>query len=346
MADIEKRLNRAAVKKAATWGTEINVNAAGMGVTPLNPAVPKLTIPMVEDEAFGAFESDLTVANLNPSDFSLDFDYRFDGLENVLLAMLMGEAAAPAVQDALAYLHALTLGDSVSGIFGTYAVEKGTKVHTVPSFKVMKATFGLNNGLLKASFNLRGNKCIDNSGVITGPLTTATIPASRHIRAKFGATVFQMNGQGDADFAAPGDVIKPKNFTLEIERKFDAEHTSGSFTIIEPRENDKPSVKLTLEFPRMDATNEPYFLAWSAATEKKADIVCTGPIIEAAHAYYLKFQFPRLVIEDVEYADSKIIPAKIVMRGLTPDSAPSGMTGVLDPVVAQIMNTRSTGLLA
>jgi hypothetical protein len=250
------------------------------------------------------------------------------------------------MEDALAYLHSLVLLNTTSGIFGTYATEKFTKIITVPSFKVMKGTLSVANGLIKAAFNLRGNKVVDDSA-LPAAFTNTTVVGNMHYRAKFSATVFQMNAQNGADFDGGGaDVIRPKSFTLEIERKMDSEHVSGSTSIIEPRENDKPSVKLTMEFPRMDTANAAYFAAWLAGTEKKADIKVTGPVIEAAHAYYLKFQFPRLIIEDVEYADSKIIPAKIVLRGVTADAAPTGMTGVLVPVVAQITNTRSTSLLA
>jgi hypothetical protein len=98
----------------------------------------------------------------------------------------------------------------------------------------------------------------------------------------------------------------------------------------------------------MDAANAAYFAEWvsAPATEKKMDLIITGPIIASTFAYYLKFQFPRLIIEDVEYADSKIIPAKIVLRAVVADAAPLGMTGLTLPVYADIMNTRTTNLLS
>lgn len=346
MGDIEKRLNKAAVKVGAVWGTEVNAGAAGCGILPLNAGAPKAAVQMIEDESYGAFESNLDVGNINPSDFGLDFDYRWDGLENVLLAMLMGTAAAPVPQTSpTAILHALSLKNSVVGIFGTYATEKGTKIHVVPSFKVLKGTFSLNAGLIKAAFNLRGDRLIDDSAIVTS-MAALTYPVNAHLRAKYSQAVFRMNLQSGAALAAPTDIIKPKDFTLDVERKMDSEHTSGSTTIIESVENDKPSIKLTMNFPRMDAVNVAYFAAWTAATEKKLDLVVTGPIIATTFAYYLKFQIPRLIIEDVEYADSKIIPAKIVLRAVVADTAPAGMTGLTLPVYVDIMNTRTTNLLA
>lgn len=345
MGDIESRLNKSAIKKGATWGTEVDVNAAGNGIYLLNPGAPKLNVLMAEDEQATAFEKNLDVVHFNPSDFSMDLEYRWDGLENVLLAALMGTSPAPAQQGATtAYLHALSLASSVSGIFLSYATEKGAKIHVVPSLKVMKASFGLNNGIIKASFGVRGCRVIDNSTVISA-MSSVTYPANAHYRAKFHQAVFRMNAQGGADFQST-DEVKPKSFTLDIERKYDAEHTSGSQVILEPRENGKPVIKLVMEFPRMDAANDDYFGEWTAGTEKKADLVITGPLIASTYYYYLKFQFPRLIIEDVEYADGKIIPAKVALRAVEADAAPTGMSGLTLPVYVGLMNTRSTSLLA
>jgi len=452
MADIEKRLNKAAVKKATAWGTAVDTDAAGMGFLPLNPGAPKAAVQMMEDESYGAFETNLDVGTINPSDFGLDFDYRWDGRENLLLAMLMGTAGLPgmyfivsaannkldfgeggsqievtlsngtytatalcaeikakldasvgaltytvthdattrkftisaggtfelkwfsgtskatdcstllgysdAADDtgaatytsdvagvgiALNYLHSLVLLNKTFGIFGTYATEKGAKIHTVPTFKVLKGSFSVNAGLIKSSFNLRGVKVVDDSA-LPAAFTSTTVDGNTHARAKFTQAVFRMNARTGDDFV-DGDIVRPKSFALEIERKMDSEHVAGVQTIVEPVENDKPSVKLTMEFPRMDTVNAAYFADWIAATEKKADLTITGPAVEGAYNYYLKFQFPRLIIEDVEYADSKIIPAKIVLRGVTADSAPSGMTGVL-PISISLMNGRSADYLA
>jgi hypothetical protein len=452
MGDIEKRLNKAAVKKAAIWGTAVNTDAAGMGFLPLNPGSPKAAVQMMEDESYGAFEANLDAGFINPSDFGLDFDYRWDGRENLLLAMLMGTAGVPgmysivsnanhhidfeeaaggeknavlangtwtvtqiradikaklealsngaltydvnfnanthrftiattapfklwwntgtnnaqaadtllgfaadlsgeitytssanAIGGALNYLHSFVLLNTVAGIFGTYATEKGTKIHTVPTFKVLKGTFSMSAGLIKAAFNLRGIRVMDDSA-LPAAFTSTTITGNTHARAKFAQAVFRMNAQTGDDFV-DGDIVRPKSFTLDIERKMDSEHVAGVQTIIEPAENDKPSVKLTMDFARMDTVNAAYFAAWIAGAEKKADLTITGPVIEGAYNFYLKFQLPRLIIEDVEYADSKIIPAKIALRAMTADSAPIGMTGILVPIVGQLMNSRSEDYL-
>jgi hypothetical protein len=345
MADIQKRLNKSAIIKGATWGTAAQAGAAGCGIIPINPGVIKRVLAPIEvDDVVHAFETGIDFANMGACDFSLDFNYQWTGLENILLAMLMGTAGAPTQQAATAaYLHVLTMKNSVAGIFGTYATEKNDKIHVVPSFKVMKAVFTMSGGLIKVTFSLRGDQVTDADAVVTS-MASVTFPTI-HTRAKMYQAAFRMNAQA-GDALAVGDLIKPKGFTLEIERKFDSEHVAGSRTIVEPLENAKPSVKLTMEFPRMDAVNELYFANWAAETEKKADVTITGPLIASTYYHYLKFEMPRLRIEDVEFADSPVIPAKVTLRSVVADAAPTGMTGLVNPMTINIMNQRTSDLLA
>jgi hypothetical protein len=233
--------------------------------------------------------------------------------------------------------------DSASGLFGTYAYDRNDKVYVVPSVKIMKAGFTVNNGLIKASFGCRGSQLTDADAVVTA-LTSVTYPSVTN-KAKFSSTTFHINAQAGADFA-DGDIVKPKIFNLEIERKFDNEHAASSAYIIEPRENGKPQVKLTMEFSRMDAVNELWFASWKAGTEYKGDITVTGAIIESAIVYTLKFQMPRLIIESFEIPDSKLLAAKVTFRAVTATAAPTGMTGLTKPVTITQINTRATDWLA
>jgi hypothetical protein len=264
-----------------------------------------------------------------------------DAADDTGLSSYVGDTVA--LPNGLNYLHTLTLADSVVGKFFTYATEKGAKIFVVPSLKVLKGSFSFSGGFIKVSFGVRGSQVINDSAIVTS-LGSVTIPANAHLRAIQSQAVFRMNAQtGNA--LDSDDTIRPKAFTFDPERKMDGEFVAGSRVVIEPLENDKPSFKLTLEFPRMDTVNDDYFSEWIAGTEKKMDITITGPIIDGAYAYYLKFEFPRLIVEDVEYADSKIIPAKIVLRAVVADAAPTGMTGKTLPVYGELMNTRATSLL-
>jgi len=93
----EKRLNKSAYGDGTTWGTEADVNAASAGIRPLNPGVPTPNRPVLErSEITNAHEAGLDTANVDASDFPLDFIYKYDGLENKPLAQVFGTAPAPA----------------------------------------------------------------------------------------------------------------------------------------------------------------------------------------------------------------------------------------------------------
>jgi hypothetical protein len=89
----------------------------------------------------------------------------------------------------------------------------------------------------------------------------------------------------------------------------------------------------------MDTTNAAYLQDWTAGNEKKMDLTFQGSLIASTYYYTSTLYFPRLVIEEVEYADSKIIPAKVVLRGLVADTAPAGMAGMTSPIYCNLINT-------
>lgn len=344
MGSILQRLNISAIKKGSTWGTEVNVNVAGTGIRPLNPGVPQAKVMMFPDETRGAWEQYLKPGPYEAIDFSLEFQYHYDGLENLLLALLFGSDTVTQQGATSAYLHQLAPISEVSGLFATYATEKGSKIHVVPSLKVMKATWGVDGGLVKLSVGCRGSHLIDNSTVITA-MSAVTETGNLKEKAAFFKGKCRINAQAGAALADT-DAVTLKNFTVEFERKFDSELAIGNSYILEPRENDKPTVKVTLEFPRMDTTNAAYLQDWTAGNEKKMDLTFQGSLIASTYYYQHTLYFPRLVIEDVEYADSKIIPAKVVLRGLVADTAPAGMTGKTAPIYADVINTATTSYLA
>lgn len=344
MADIEKRLNKSAWKKAPSWATEIDVNAAGNGILPLNAGAIKQGIAMIPEESpVSAFESDLDLGDFDPVDFSLEFDARYEGL-GPIIAQVFGTAGSPSTPEGNARLHTLELANTIAGLFGTYATEKHDKFHVVPSAKPYKLTFTMDGGKLKLTVDLKGNKVIDDSAIVT-TLAAVTVP-DKHNRALSKQMVFRINAQAGGALAG-GDEVKVKNFTLEIERVPEGgAHEGGSQTIIEAIEEGKIAIKLTLELNRMDDVNDAYFGDWTSENEKKADLVFTGLLITGTTYYEFKFEFPRLKLEDVDYPDDNIIPATITLRGLEADSAPTGMSGITKPVQLKVTNKRTSDMLA
>lgn len=346
MSDIEKRLNVSAWKKGVEWGTEIDPNAGGLGILPLNAGAIKQSITMIPEESpVSAFESDLDLGDYDPVDFSLEFDARYHGLGRII-AQVFGTAGDPSTPEGNARLHTLQLANSIAGIFGTYATEKHDKYHVVPSAKPYKLTFTLDGGKLKLTVDLKGDKVIDDSAIVT-TLASVTVPDS-HNRVLAKQMAFRMNAQA-GDALDDDDAVKVKNFTLEIERKPEGgAYNAGSQSIIEALEEGKVSVKLSLDLNRMDDTNDAYFGDWTSENEKKADLIFTGAKITGSSYYYFKFEFPRLKIEDVDYPDENIIPVKIVLRGLEADDGPTGMEDpdIVKPVQLKIQNKLTTDMLA
>jgi hypothetical protein len=243
-----------------------------------------------------------------------------------------------------AYQHTMTIADTIDGLFASYATEKGSKFFVVPSFKAFKFGLSVNAGMIKLGTNNRGTKVVNASAIVTS-LASVTPPAIHNsTRAKYGQAVFKMNAQGGAGLGS-GDIVKPKNFNLEFERKMDTEHSSGSYTIMEPRQNGKTSLKLTMEFAHLDAVNELLYADWIADNEKKVNITITGPVIVGTHTYSMSLDMPRLQIDDVDIPDAQILPCKIVMRPVVADAAPTGMTGLTKPLTIVVVNTRATSFL-
>lgn len=345
MADIEKRLNKAALKIGEVWGTEINCNYAEQGILPLNAGAFKQSIETLEDESAGSpFQSNLDLGNKGPIDFSLDFDLRYEGLENLLVAQCMGTAGDPAQQEATAAeMHTFKLKNTIVDLFSTYVTEKHDKFHVVPSVKVQKLTYTIDAGKLKLTVALRGNDLKDDSIIITS-MANVTAPdihnqvLGRHLESLL------INAESGSSLAA-GDEVKIKNFTLDIERMIEGgKFDQGSQTIRQAKEEGKVQVTLTLDMHEMDDVNDLYLANWAAGAEKKAVIQFKGAEIVDPYYYRYQFKFPRLKIIDVDYPDEAIIPATITMRALYSDVPPSGMTGI-NHLQIYIMNKRSTDYL-
>jgi len=338
----ERRLLKAAFKKASTWGTAVAVGANDGLLILEDGGLKKTRDYLPAKESDSPFVGESVLGRIAPVDFAPTMHLRYEGLE-VLLAMVMGTAGAPTQPDAIGapntYEHTLQLADAIKGLFGTFCIEKGSKIHEVPSAKSHRLVFSIADGILQLEVGIRGNDLIDNSTTNTD--LSAVTYLEKHHRVLFKQGVFRMNNQSAAALAN-SDKIYPNDFTLTIERFLDEAYEAGSDKIIEPLENDHPSIILTLSFPRINSVNEAYFQDFDAETLKKMDITFTGALIEATYYYELKFQLPQLKIVDVEYTWSEIIPASITLQAEQADSAPSGMTGITKPVQIDLRNTRNT----
>lgn len=339
----------AALKKAATWGTEVACGA-GDGLLLLSESLGR-DQEVLKDESMGLdFVEAMDVGGITVEG-QLEAYLRYDGLD-VPVALAMGTAGAPTQQGVTAaYANTYRLAASLQGLFATLAMQKlpGTSgsVHVVPSLKMAGFTIkGEAGKAVTIAFDTLGDNLIRNSSTNT-PTTMAnvTYPEKKH-RVLMKQGVFRVNDQSGAALGA-GDEIYPSTFELTFKRQMSGVLVAGQGddVIDEPDEDGFPEITLKIEFPRY--LDDAQFNAWTGGTAKKMDITFTGALIE--DTYYRTFQlsFPHLRVAKVEEPTNGPgkIPQSVTYEVLAADAAPTGMS-YTDPFWIDVINTRTTDPLA
>jgi hypothetical protein len=334
------------LKKATAWGTAVPCGA-GDGLLLLSDGI-KPKIAMIDDESAGQ----QWVTDTDPGEMScagsIEMYGRYVGFD-LLLALLMGTASVSRIATTAAYKHTLDMASGIYGIFATLAEKKLLdKIWEYPGVKVhgVKIT-GETNKPLKASFDLTCDQ-FKRDSLINTTLTMAGVTAAKGNRIMMqNNAVFRLNNRSGMALAA-GDQIKPVSFELSITRPMDTDAVAGQSGVAEPDDNGFPDVKLTLKFPRYNTANDLFFDDWAAGTPKKMDITFTGRDIEGGNLYTFKVMLPHLRVDNPEAAVSGPgkIPFSMTLNGYGADIAPAGMTGLVAPARIEMINTRTTALLA
>lgn len=271
-----------------------------------------------------------------------------------MLAIVMGTSAAPDLHalGAISYDHIMKVALNNDGLFGTLCAALGTVgVEEVPSWKPNKVSFKWDTGKpVQVTISGAG---IDVTTAGTNTLVTynnVTI-LERANRAYMGQTEIRMNLQS-GDALAVGDKIGPSSIELSFERKQAGVCGSYASTDAAPRDLiDEPTgdgmfeASLKLSFPRtanLDARAD-----LKDNVSKKAEIICTGPIIEGSIPYLIKFQMPHLKPKAYENPFAAgIIKNSREYDVLGATTAPTGMAGNTDPLWIMVTNKIATSLLA
>lgn len=344
----QKRLLAAgAIKSAEAWGTAeeltagsgllINTDGGLMRNQPYNPANEADT-PMTKEGDLGL---------IDPVDFNPEFFMRYDsGALGVLLAQLFATAGSPSDLGNGVYSHTFQWADENKGEFCTFAIERVSKIFEVQSAKVMSFDISVDTGFLKGVLGLRGNSLINTSTTNEATEMDALTYADRGNRIKFSQVNIKMNDQSDGNVTGE-TALEVSDFTVHYERPHDSANKAGSEFIIEPEENERPNINITLNFPRMNAVNNLYFADFIAETEKKMEIKCVGAIAGTGGSIPFSFnmKFPRLrIIPPVDYPFDEIVPATIMLQAEEAASNPTGMDYARP--YAFLSNERSTNYLA
>jgi hypothetical protein len=218
-----------------------------------------------------------------------------------------------------------------------------------PSVKPTGFTINGSGDKSQYSFQLKG---IANTVVVTGAANSTThFSALTYSTAanlvKFTHTRININAQGGADFNDSGngtDRVYPNSITIEAntpyDRDFLADRTTTNSKVgqtAEPQRSGQPEITVTLGFPEMVALTD--LLAFQNETMKKMEIYMYSSASASA-----KFQFPNLqpLQPTADISGVGRIPQTLVYRALDCATAPSGMTGITEPMRITLINSVSS----
>jgi hypothetical protein len=338
---------------AASWGTA-QACGAGDGFRGF-PADMDPTAENKADELLGTyFQTDnvpgRVTLNPNPSTY---LSYRNAAVLR-MLANFMGTQTEPALHagGAASYDTILKVNQVIDGLFGTLCARTtptGT-ILEIPSWKPTRISLKWDTGTAcRITFSGPGYDLVLDS-VINTPVTFADVTVSELKKRVYAAqTVLRINTQSGAGLGS-GDVVPWSSIELVAERKMSSNpegHNTGGEEARdltgEPYNDGDWTSSLNVSCSKADLAG------WStirANTSLKADIVCTGPIIEGAIPYLFTVQMPHLKQNENKTPQKRgalITTKSFSVLGAT--AAPTGMTGNTDPLWILITNTIATSLL-
>lgn len=349
-------IQRLAVKKATVWDTSVVCGATDEVLVLAAPI--KATATSVIDNSRGSgFSKDGTLGQIACS-FTIPLNLRYVGMD-VLIALFMGIAGVPTQQAATAaYQNIFKFSPDIYGLFATMAKYMGpsTYIQEVPGAKITGLTVSgaVGPDPLQLAVDVIGSRREIASLINTlATFASVTLPTGADKNAVvFAQTIFRMNDASGAALGA-GDKIYPGKFTLSAKRKLKGDYTGLYRTtgtnpqdlIDEPTNEDLPELKLSLEFPTHSGTT--YLTALGNDTRKKMDITSTGALIASTYYYQHLWQMPHLQMINDDPTDDKgriKEPLDFVLHGAS--AAPTGMTGITDPLWWTVINNRTTNPLA
>lgn len=350
----ESRLHARGFKKTTTWGTAVALGATDevLLVAPGSSGldVPAQPIdPALESDTPFVLKSELL--QIPPVDVTLPVRLRYEmGSIGRAIAMIFGTAGTPSLLDTTAYKHTFQWADEISGLFGTYAEERPSKIFEAAAAKPYKLELNFSNGVCMANVSMRCNTVIDTSTTNTATQMDAlTVPSNFFddgVQAMFAHASVKMNAESGGDVTSETALVL-SDFSVVFERPIESGvHVAGSNTIIEPLEEglSGPGITVTLSFPRMSSVNNAYFATFLAGTEQKMKIQLTGALIESTYYYDLSLYFPRLKMQNPTYPVEEIVKSGLVLQAEEAASAPTGMTYARP--YAEIVNLATTDYLA
>lgn len=328
------------IATAASWSTAAIATAVGAGDGHyLRDDVQIQHKPQVsrEDVATQAFIGMIQVGNFEAIQAQLPMYLHYhDVWQNVLFALALGTGGTAPAQIGVttAYNNTFEPATSRSNLWATIVRDKVVYVSEVTGavFNGFEIRVG-EMGRIEVDWLFVGNNEIEDSTVNTATQISALTFPTQGRRWFFKDCSIRLNAQTGGALGT-SDAIPFSNFKLRVEQPVDVKFVGGQQTIIQPLDNGFPKVTLDLTFARFNSTSQGFFSTMKAGTRYKAEMIFTGPAIDATSSYGLKFQFPHLGVMSLNSPLPNVGQGepKTTLEGLSTSAAPTGMSGVTAPV--------------
>jgi len=341
-----------AFEQGSTWGTAVAVGAGdGMDLRSFSSGGggvqldPRDTLGNPNGDTF-----DNGVELWSPT---ADFDLFYGGGCGRFLSYIFGTSGAP-TDNTGSYTHTLDWTNSLTK-FATIvnSYRSGQKWHEFASAKMSSLTIqGSGQGRVTGSATwIASARDRDSSTNTTTQTDAVTVPTKR-VAVYHHQGVFRINAQTGGALSG-SDNVSVGGFTIEMRRPLAQDvNTGGNARVDDPCEDGLNEVYLTVRLPSYNAET---YLALvegvvGSPTEQKATLTFSSGYTPASGLEMTQtWNFPRLVlaqVPDATISGPQRIPHEVRFRCLTASSAPTGMTGITEPISLVIEDEVSSAYLA
>lgn len=345
MASETGRESEFAVQTASTWGTAVAAGA-GDGALFLTETVTKAQEVLPDDSnQTWPVSSDLGAITVEGD---IEMYLRYDDLaQHRMLCHAMGSAVSGTTAGGGYYTNTYGLKDTLDALFVTLAFNRVTDVQEIPTSKMDGFTMtGTAGEPIRITFHIIGdteNVNIASAGTNNPDSSWPSVTiVERENRVVFHQLSAWMNGSSAAPCsAASSNDIYPNGFTLTYRRNTAGDQTADGDNSIDEPMGGVPTIELSLEFPKHNAAARTNMTDFAAGNTKKLHLNFTNG------TYYFYLEFPNLIITST---DSNIpgpdkIPHNVTFTALGRETAPNGMTGLLEPFQVRVSNTQTANPL-
>lgn len=345
---------KAAFVRTNTWGVPASVAAGSQILLTSNDGWDGEPI-LVDDEAFGqTWIGSGEIGDHNPRTPEIVVQGRFETIDQ-WLAAACGSVTAPSVVSSIAanslvaYQHNITLADELTPMF-TITNEMEKYVLEIPSMKIRGFNLRIGeNGRYMVGFPIVGAKANYDSTVnVLGTAATAVAAnlGNRFFRKN---TRIRMNVQSAGSLTTTDELSIIKDFAFTYARPLAGDDfVHNQDYIIEPEDDGFADLMVEVTYARMStiAANS-LAIGLKDAQNWKADWFCQGPYINSMTRRSLLIEMPNLQLSSfkgVVTGNNQVRPVAQFKMKLAA-AAPTGMSGLVNPFRATLVNANSATLI-